>query len=82
MTGSSAPWASAVSAERSGLSSSEQTQVETGGFFFTDTAAAVRQANVSIYGLQVGVWASDLNKMHGVTRMPGNNLGAPLCNKK
>jgi acyl-CoA reductase-like NAD-dependent aldehyde dehydrogenase len=35
---------------------------------FTDIAKVVRQANVSIYDLQVGVWASDLNKTHGVAR--------------
>ena len=35
---------------------------------FTDTAEVVRQANASIYGLQAGVWTSDLNKAHGVAR--------------
>ncbi|MCF8168294.1 MAG: aldehyde dehydrogenase [Rhodoferax sp.] len=35
---------------------------------FTDTADVVRQANASIYGLQAGVWTSDLNKAHGVAR--------------
>lgn len=35
---------------------------------FTDAADVVRQANASIYGLQAGVWTSDLNKAHGVAR--------------
>ncbi len=35
---------------------------------FTDTADVVRQANASVYGLQAGVWTSDLNKAHGVAR--------------
>jgi gamma-glutamyl-gamma-aminobutyraldehyde dehydrogenase/4-guanidinobutyraldehyde dehydrogenase/NAD-dependent aldehyde dehydrogenase len=35
---------------------------------FTDTAEVVRLANASIYGLQAGVWTSDLNKAHGVAR--------------
>jgi hypothetical protein len=35
---------------------------------FTDTAEVVRQANASIYGLQAGVWTSDINKAHGVAR--------------
>jgi len=35
---------------------------------FTDAADAVQQANASIYGLQAGVWTSDLNKAHGVAR--------------
>lgn len=35
---------------------------------FTDAADAVRQANDSVYGLQAGVWTSDLNKAHGVAR--------------
>ena len=35
---------------------------------FTDTAEVVRQANDSVYGLQAGVWTSDLNKAHGVAR--------------
>ncbi|OGB28401.1 MAG: aldehyde dehydrogenase PuuC [Burkholderiales bacterium RIFCSPLOWO2_12_FULL_61_40] len=35
---------------------------------FTDAADAVRQANASVYGLQAGVWTSDLNKAHGVAR--------------
>jgi gamma-glutamyl-gamma-aminobutyraldehyde dehydrogenase/4-guanidinobutyraldehyde dehydrogenase/NAD-dependent aldehyde dehydrogenase len=35
---------------------------------FTDTAEVVKQANASIYGLQAGVWTSDLNKAHGVAR--------------
>nr|WP_315426653.1 aldehyde dehydrogenase [uncultured Albidiferax sp.] len=35
---------------------------------FTDTADVVRQANQTIYGLQAGVWTSDLNKAHGVAR--------------
>ncbi|MEY4257619.1 MAG: Aldehyde dehydrogenase PuuC, partial [Pseudomonadota bacterium] len=35
---------------------------------FTDTAEVVRQANASEYGLQAGVWTSDLNKAHGVAR--------------
>jgi gamma-glutamyl-gamma-aminobutyraldehyde dehydrogenase/4-guanidinobutyraldehyde dehydrogenase/NAD-dependent aldehyde dehydrogenase len=35
---------------------------------FSDAADAVRQANASIYGLQAGVWTSDLNKAHGVAR--------------
>jgi gamma-glutamyl-gamma-aminobutyraldehyde dehydrogenase/4-guanidinobutyraldehyde dehydrogenase/NAD-dependent aldehyde dehydrogenase len=35
---------------------------------FTDTAEVVRQANQTIYGLQAGVWTSDLNKAHGVAR--------------
>jgi acyl-CoA reductase-like NAD-dependent aldehyde dehydrogenase len=35
---------------------------------FTDTAEVVRQANASVYGLQAGVWTSDLNKAHGVAR--------------
>jgi 4-guanidinobutyraldehyde dehydrogenase/NAD-dependent aldehyde dehydrogenase len=35
---------------------------------FTDTAAVVEQANASIYGLQAGVWTSDINKAHGVAR--------------
>lgn len=35
---------------------------------FTDTAEVVRRANASVYGLQAGVWTSDLNKAHGVAR--------------
>jgi acyl-CoA reductase-like NAD-dependent aldehyde dehydrogenase len=35
---------------------------------FTDAADVVRQANASVYGLQAGVWTSDLNKAHGVAR--------------
>ncbi len=35
---------------------------------FTDTAEVVREANASVYGLQAGVWTSDLNKAHGVAR--------------
>ena len=35
---------------------------------FTDAADVVRQANQSIYGLQAGVWTSDINKAHGVAR--------------
>lgn len=35
---------------------------------FTDTADVVRRANDSIYGLQAGVWTSDINKAHGVAR--------------
>ncbi len=35
---------------------------------FTDTASVVEQANASIYGLQAGVWTSDINKAHGVAR--------------
>lgn len=35
---------------------------------FADAADAVRQANDSVYGLQAGVWTSDLNKAHGVAR--------------
>jgi gamma-glutamyl-gamma-aminobutyraldehyde dehydrogenase/4-guanidinobutyraldehyde dehydrogenase/NAD-dependent aldehyde dehydrogenase len=35
---------------------------------FTDTAEVVRLANASVYGLQAGVWTSDLNKAHGVAR--------------
>ncbi|MGI9132616.1 MAG: aldehyde dehydrogenase [Rhodoferax sp.] len=35
---------------------------------FTDAADVVRQANDSVYGLQAGVWTSDLNKAHGVAR--------------
>jgi gamma-glutamyl-gamma-aminobutyraldehyde dehydrogenase/4-guanidinobutyraldehyde dehydrogenase/NAD-dependent aldehyde dehydrogenase len=35
---------------------------------FTDTAEVVRQANASVYGLQAGVWTSDLNKALGVSR--------------
>jgi gamma-glutamyl-gamma-aminobutyraldehyde dehydrogenase/4-guanidinobutyraldehyde dehydrogenase/NAD-dependent aldehyde dehydrogenase len=35
---------------------------------FSDAADAVRQANASVYGLQAGVWTSDLNKAHGVAR--------------
>ncbi|MFM1980405.1 MAG: hypothetical protein RLZ68_1670 [Pseudomonadota bacterium] len=35
---------------------------------FTDTAEVVRMANASVYGLQAGVWTSDLNKAHGVAR--------------
>ena len=35
---------------------------------FTDTAEVVKQANASVYGLQAGVWTSDLNKAHGVAR--------------
>jgi gamma-glutamyl-gamma-aminobutyraldehyde dehydrogenase/4-guanidinobutyraldehyde dehydrogenase/NAD-dependent aldehyde dehydrogenase len=35
---------------------------------FTDARDVVRQANQSIYGLQAGVWTSDLNKAHGVAR--------------
>jgi acyl-CoA reductase-like NAD-dependent aldehyde dehydrogenase len=35
---------------------------------FTDTADVVRQANASVYGLQAGVWTSDINKAHGVAR--------------
>jgi acyl-CoA reductase-like NAD-dependent aldehyde dehydrogenase len=36
---------------------------------FTDTAEVVRQANASVYGLQAGVWTSDLNKAIGVSRV-------------
>ncbi len=35
---------------------------------FTDAADVVSQANASIYGLQAGVWTSDINKAHGVAR--------------
>jgi len=35
---------------------------------FSDTADVVHQANASVYGLQAGVWTSDLNKAHGVAR--------------
>jgi gamma-glutamyl-gamma-aminobutyraldehyde dehydrogenase/4-guanidinobutyraldehyde dehydrogenase/NAD-dependent aldehyde dehydrogenase len=35
---------------------------------FTDTAEVVRMANASVYGLQAGLWTSDLNKAHGVAR--------------
>lgn len=35
---------------------------------FSDTADVVQQANSSVYGLQAGVWTSDLNKAHGVAR--------------
>ena len=35
---------------------------------FSDAAAAVRQANDSLYGLQAAVWTRDLNKAHGVAR--------------
>lgn len=35
---------------------------------FTDVADVVREANASVYGLQAGVWTSDLNKAHGVAR--------------
>ena len=35
---------------------------------FSDAADAVRQANASVYGLQAGVWTSDINKAHGVAR--------------
>jgi 4-guanidinobutyraldehyde dehydrogenase / NAD-dependent aldehyde dehydrogenase len=35
---------------------------------FADAADAVRQANDSDYGLQAGVWTSDLNQAHGVAR--------------
>ena len=35
---------------------------------FTDAAEVVREANASDYGLQAGVWTSDLNKAHGVAR--------------
>ncbi|MBH2019371.1 aldehyde dehydrogenase [Polaromonas sp.] len=35
---------------------------------FTDAADVVRQANQSIYGLQAGVWTSDINQAHGVAR--------------
>ena len=35
---------------------------------FTDAVDVVRQANQSIYGLQAGVWTSDINKAHGVAR--------------
>lgn len=35
---------------------------------FTDASDVVRQANQSVYGLQAGVWTSDLNKAHGVAR--------------
>lgn len=35
---------------------------------FTDTAEVLKQANASVYGLQAGVWTSDLNKAHGVAR--------------
>ena len=35
---------------------------------FTDTAEVVQMANASVYGLQAGVWTSDLNKAHGVAR--------------
>ena len=35
---------------------------------FTDAADVVRQANQSIYGLQAGVWTSDINKALGVAR--------------
>ena len=35
---------------------------------FSDTAEVVRMANASVYGLQAGVWTSDLKKAHGVAR--------------
>ena len=35
---------------------------------FTDASDVVRQANASVYGLQAGVWTSDINKAHGVAR--------------
>ncbi len=35
---------------------------------FTDAADVVRQANQTIYGLQAGLWTSDLNKAHGIAR--------------
>ena len=35
---------------------------------FTDAADVVCQANQSIYGLQAGVWTSDINKALGVAR--------------
>ena len=35
---------------------------------FTDAAEVVKLANDSVYGLQAGVWTSDLNKAHGVAR--------------
>lgn len=35
---------------------------------FADAADVVSQANASEYGLQAGVWTSDLNKAHGVAR--------------
>ncbi len=35
---------------------------------FTDVGDVVREANASIYGLQAGVWTSDINKAHGVAR--------------
>jgi Aldehyde dehydrogenase family/Putative transposase len=35
---------------------------------FIDKTVVVRQANVSIYGLQAGVWTADLNKTHSVAR--------------
>jgi len=35
---------------------------------FTDAADAVRQANATVYGLQAGVWTSDINKAHGMAR--------------
>ena len=35
---------------------------------FSDAAEAVRLANDSVYGLQAGVWTSDINKAHGVAR--------------
>jgi gamma-glutamyl-gamma-aminobutyraldehyde dehydrogenase/4-guanidinobutyraldehyde dehydrogenase/NAD-dependent aldehyde dehydrogenase len=35
---------------------------------FTEVADVVRMANASEYGLQAGVWTSDLNKAHGVAR--------------
>ena len=35
---------------------------------FTEVADVVRMANASVYGLQAGVWTSDLNKAHGVAR--------------
>ncbi|MDZ7937264.1 MAG: aldehyde dehydrogenase [Rhodoferax sp.] len=35
---------------------------------FSDTAEVVRMANDTVYGLQAGVWTSDINKAHGVAR--------------
>ena len=35
---------------------------------FTDVHEVVKQANNSVYGLQAGVWTSDINKAHGVAR--------------
>jgi gamma-glutamyl-gamma-aminobutyraldehyde dehydrogenase/4-guanidinobutyraldehyde dehydrogenase/NAD-dependent aldehyde dehydrogenase len=35
---------------------------------FTDVVDVVRRANASVYGLQAGVWTSDLNRAHGVAR--------------